>query len=131
MSGAHAQTYYAGGGVALTTETNGGFPFVHVQSGMIKDRLEFRGVFLSNLGLDGTFKTFISADLLGTFPILDDAARVYLGLGLGLFPGYAAGLDFVLGSEYRTGSVGIFAEANALVSFGLLPQARAGLNVYF
>jgi len=135
LPSASAQAFYAGGGLALTTFADEETPFVHAQAGAVQGSLDMRVTFTTNAALSGRYASYVGVDLLYTFPFLDDAARGYLGGGGGVVRAFSGGrfaLSSVLGGEYRTGRLGVFAEAGALILLPFpFPQARAGVNVYF
>ena len=135
LSVVQAQQFYLGAGGAPTTWADAETPFLHLQAGVIQDGLEMRLGFTTNLAFGGAYASYAGADLLGTFPLFEGAARGYAGGGLGFSSAFARStlaLEAVLGGEYRTGPVALFADIGALVFLPFpFPQARAGVNIYF
>lgn len=137
LSCAGAQSSYFGLHVAYTS-----IDFFGVQLPLLG--LEYGGPVANNLELRGTVDTivlfsFAQADLLYSVGFSDDL-RGYVGGGpgvgfIGLFYLPAAEVHTTAGLEYRTGSVGFFAEVQPIVFLldlqNPLFKLGAGVNFHF
>ena len=120
---AGASSLEAGGGAA---------PYLGLQLGVrALEPVDLRVSYDVSLGL-----TYASADLLYTQP-LSENVRAYTGIGPDYYTdgwngesGY--GLHGTVGLEYRTGLVGLFAEAQPIYGFAIAAlRIRFGLGVNF
>lgn len=119
-------------GATLLEEIGGGAPFLGVQLGVrVLDPVELRVAYDASLGL-----TYAQADLLYSQP-LGDGLRGYAGAGPDSYAdGWNGetdvGIHGTAGLEYRTGIVGLFAEAQPIYGFGIAAlRIRSSLGVNF
>lgn len=119
-------------GATLLEEIGGGAPFLGVQLGVrALEPVELRAAYDVSLGV-----SYAQADLLYSQP-LGGGARGYAGAGLDSYAdGWNGetdvGVHGTAGLEYRTGIVGLFAEAQPIYGFGTAAlRARLGLGINF
>lgn len=119
-------------GATLLEEIGGGAPFLGVQLGVrALDPVELRVAYDVSIGV-----SYAQADLLYSQP-LGGSIRGYAGAGLDYYEdGWNGERDFgvhaTAGTEYRTGIVGLFAEAQPIYGFGIAAlRIRSSLGVNF
>lgn len=135
----YAQESYVGvGGAVLTNFADGAAPLLGLQvGGPVTETLELRGtldtlLFLSNLGADLLYAFDVSPEVEGYAGGGVDFAYIFI-------PGLAAGSTVALhgtaGLEFRTGSVGFFAEVQPILTLEPVrlgyTKVRSGINVHF
>ncbi len=135
LSCAGAQSTYIGlrlAGASSLDESAERLPYLGLQVGIrVTGPLEFRAAFDTFL-----LASSVHADLLYAQP-LGGGAHGYLGAGLDLYANVFVaeanyGAHATAGLEYRTGIVGLFAEAQPIYAFSAAAlRARLGLGVNF